>query len=104
MAQFDVFVNPIAPARSAYPYVVALQSNFAQDANNQIVAPLVPRGAMPAIAGRLTPVVSIGASEYVVLVPTMTGMRSRDLSKRHCSVAAAHAELLAAIDYLFFGV
>jgi len=104
MAQFDVFVNPIASARSAYPYVVAMQSDFAQGSTDQLVAPLVPRGRMPTIARRLTPIVLIDGSEYAVLVPAMAGMRSRDLAKRHDSVASARTELLAAIDYLFFGV
>ena len=40
----------------------------------------------------------------MVLVPALTGMHSRDLMKRHGSLAAARGELLAAIDYLFFGV
>jgi hypothetical protein len=31
-------------------------------------------------------------------------MRSRDLTEKVGSIAAARAELLAAIDYLFFGV
>ena len=38
------------------------------------------------------------------LVPALTGMNSHDLMKRHGSLAAARGELLAAIDYLFFGV
>jgi toxin CcdB len=104
MAQFDVFVNPIATARRAYPYVVALQSDLAQDSRDQIVAPLVPRASMPAIAGRLTPIVQIHEVDYVALIPTLTGVRSRDLRQRHSSIAAARSDLLAAIDYLFFGV
>jgi hypothetical protein len=31
-------------------------------------------------------------------------MRSRDLIQKVSSIAAARAELLSAIDYLFFGV
>ena len=104
MAQFDVFVNPIPAARRAYPYVVMLQSDIAQSAHQQIVAPLAPLGMMPATAGRLTPVVSVEGQEHVVLVPALTGIRSRDLTQRHSSVAAARGALLAAIDYLFFGV
>jgi hypothetical protein len=46
MAQFDVFLNPIASTRRAYPFVVALQSDFAQNAREQIVAPLVPQGLL----------------------------------------------------------
>jgi toxin CcdB len=103
MAQFDVFQNPIATTRRAYPFVVALQSDFAQSAREQIVAPLVPLEWMPKVISRLTPVVAIEGSEHMVLVPALTGMQARDLKQRHCSIASARSEVLAAIDYLFFG-
>ncbi len=104
MAQFDVFANPIETARRAYPVVVVLQSDFAQNARDQIVAPLVPRESMGTMAGRLTPAVTVNGSQFVVLVPAMSGVRLRDLRDRVGSLLIARAELLAAIDYLFFGV
>jgi toxin CcdB len=107
MAQFDVYPNPIATTQRAYPFVVALQSDFAADARTQIVAPLVPLEWMPKVISRLTPVVTLGGSEgseHLVLVPALTGMPARDLKQRRCSIAAARSEVLAAIDFLFFGV
>jgi toxin CcdB len=102
--QFDVFVNPIAAARRAYPFVVVLQSDFAQGARDQIVAPLVPREALGKITGRLTPIVVVESSEHVALVPALAGVRRRDLGECISSLAANRSDLLAAIDYLFFGV
>jgi hypothetical protein len=32
------------------------------------------------------------------------GLRAQDLKGRHGSIASARSEVLAAIDYLFFGV
>ncbi len=87
-----------------YPYVLTLQSDFAQLARDQIVAPLVPLQLLPKVVSRLTPIVALDGTEHMVLVPAMTGMRSRDLTERYCSVAESRSELLAAIDYLFFGV
>jgi toxin CcdB len=104
MAQFDVFVNPVVGARRAYPFVVVLQSDFAQNERDQIVAPLVPVGSMPTVISRLTPIVALNGSEHMVLVPALTGMRFRDLMKRHASLASARSQLLGAVDYLFFGV
>jgi toxin CcdB len=104
MAQFDVFPNPIAAIRRAYPFVVALQSDFAQFARQQIVAPLVPVERMPRVISRLTPIVAFEGAEHMILVPALTGMQSRDLKERSGSIAAARSEVLAAIDYLFFGV
>jgi toxin CcdB len=104
MAQFDVFVNPIPSARRAYPFVVVMQSDIAHNASDQIVAPLVPKSSMPKGAGALTPLVAVEGREHVVIVPRLSTIRSRDLTMSQCSIAAARRDLLAAIDYLFFGV
>jgi len=104
MTQFDVFENPIPAARPAYPFVVAMQSDFARHATDQIVAPLAPRASMPQSAGRLTPTVVVNGTDYAVLVPRLTAMRAADLAQRVGSIAGSRDDLLAAIDYLFFGV
>jgi toxin CcdB len=104
MAQFDVFVNSIAATRQAYPFVVVLQSDLTQDGRDQIVAPVVPVKLIPKVVSRLTPIVSWDGSEHMVLVPALTGLGSRDLRERVVSLVSARSELLAAIDYLFFGV
>jgi toxin CcdB len=104
MTQFDVFANPIATARRAYPWVVTLQSDFAQYARQQIVAPLVPIGPMPKVISRLTPIVALDGADYAVLIPALAGLRASDLQERRASIASARSELLAALDYLFFGV
>jgi toxin CcdB len=103
MAQFDVFPNPIATTRRAYPFVVVLQSDFARYAREQIVAPLVPFTSMPKVISRLTPIVALEGSEHLVLVPALTGLQARDLKERHGSIASGRNKVLAAIDYLFFG-
>jgi toxin CcdB len=104
MAQFDVYANPLAHARLYYPYVVAMQSDFPNTASDQIVAPLAPKASMVKVAGRLTPLVAINGVDHVVLVPRLTPIRSNDLARSLCSIATARGDLLAAIDYLFFGV
>ena len=104
MAQFDVFRNPIETIRRAYPFVVSLQSDFVQHARQQIVAPLVPLERIPKVISRLTPIVALDGAEHMILIPALTGMQTSDLKERSGSIAAARGELLAAIDYLFFGV
>jgi toxin CcdB len=102
--QFDVFANPMAASRLHYPYVVVLQSDFIDGGREQIVAPLVPRKSLPAIAGRLTPIVAVESSEFVVLIPSLAGVRRHDLGVRVASLAGARTEVLGAVDLLFFGV
>jgi hypothetical protein len=50
------------------------------------------------------PVVALQGNDHVVVVPRLTVIRSRDLIEKVSSIATARTELLAAIDYLFFGV
>jgi len=51
-----------------------------------------------------TRVVRLGAAEYVVIMPGLAGPASKDLRVGAGSLAGYGSELLAAVDYLFFGV
>ena len=104
MAQFDVFVNPIPPARRVYPYVMVLQSELADTGSDRIVAPLVLRTRLAGSVGRLTPCVRVGDVEHVLLVPNMTGIASRELRELRGQLVAHREEIVAALDYLFLGV
>jgi toxin CcdB len=104
MAQFDVFVNPFASVRRAYPFVVAMQSDLTVNGAEQLVAPIASNDYEQSSIRRVMPVVSLQGNDRVVLVPRLTVIRSRDLIEKVGSIAAARTELLAAIDYLFFGV
>jgi toxin CcdB len=104
MAQFDVFVNPFENARRGYPFVVAMQSDFTINGAEQLVAPIASIDFGQSASRRVMPVVTLRGNNHVVVVPRLTVMRSRDLIERVSSVATARTELLAAIDYLFFGV
>jgi len=104
MAQFDVFVNPIASVRRAYPFVVAMQSELTINGAEQLVAPIASYDYEQSGTRRVMPLVALQGNDHVVLVPRLTVMRSRDLVEKVDSIASARSELLAAIDYLFFGV
>ena len=104
MAQFDVFANPFPSARRAYPFVVAMQSDFTVSGTEQLVAPVAPIERGLSTARRVMPVITLQGNEHFVVVPRLAVMRTRDLLEKVGSVAMARAELLAAVDYLFFGV
>lgn len=104
MAQFDVFLNPFENARRSYPFVVAMQSDFTSDAAEQLVAPIASIDYERSTTRRVTPIVSLQGNDLVVVVPRLTVVRSRDLVEKVSSIATARGELLAAIDYLFFGI
>jgi toxin CcdB len=104
MTQFDVFVNPIQNARRAYPFVVSMQSDLTVKGAEQLVAPLAAIDFRKPSAHRVMPTVALRGKDFTVVVPQLNVVRSRDLLEKVGSIAAARAELLAAIDYLFFGV
>jgi toxin CcdB len=102
--QFEVFENPIARARRAYPFVAVLQSDLAETGRDRIVAPLAPRARLSGTVGRLTPHVVVGGLEHVLLVPSMTTVLADDLRAPRGELGPYRDEIVAALDYLFLGV
>jgi toxin CcdB len=104
MNQFDVYANPIAAARTIYPYVVVLQSNVANFSHETVVAPIALQTKMAIGSGRLMPQVNIEARDYVVLTASLTTLPTSDLKRLVANLGGQRAALLGAIDLLFFGV
>jgi toxin CcdB len=104
MAQFDVYVNPSPRSRGKYPFVVLMQAEWTADGAEQIIAPLARRIDFAAAGRRLAPVVEIGGLEYAAIVPALAVVHSRELKSMVGSIASQRQHLLAAIDYLFFGL
>ena len=102
--QFEAFINPVTAARRAYPFVLVLQSDWASNVKERIVAPVARREGIRPMVLKVAPIITIDGSEHLVLVPALTGVRARDLRDSIGSFASERAALLAAIDYLFFGI
>ncbi len=104
MTQFEVFANPIVRARPSYPFVVVLQADVARGGHERAVAPVAPRAAFPVISGRLTPIITIERDEFVLLVTSLTTIPVQSFGRAIASFVNRRDDILAAIDYLFFGV
>jgi toxin CcdB len=104
MTQFDVFVNPVAGARSTFPYVVVLQSKLATIRNEIVVAPLTARAKLPGTMGRLMPVVAVEGREFVVVTGSLATLPLSDLKRQVTNLTEARSALLGAIDLLFYGI
>jgi toxin CcdB len=103
MRQFDVLDNPIPRARRALPFVTILQSDLAETGYERVVAPLAPSAAMPRLAGRLIPIVTVRDEAYALLVPSLTAMPVADLRHEVANLAGDRDRIMAALDYLFLG-
>jgi toxin CcdB len=104
MMQFEAFRNPISTARRAYPFLLVLQADWISEVRERIVAPMVARESMRVATVKLTPIVPIDGREYLVMVPALTSVRASDLRESIGSFASEREALLAALDYLFFGL
>ena len=102
--QHDVYANPLPVARRAYPFVAVLQSDLAETGRDRTVAFLAPRRTMAAVVGRLMPVIVIRGEEYVLLIPSLTSIRSADLHDVVDNIGAHRDRIGEALDWLFFGV
>ncbi len=102
--QFEVFSNPSPKARRSFPLLAVLQSDLAESGRERNVAPLALGAAVPGVAGRLTPIVSIEGREYVLMVHLMTTAWASDLRPPLASIAEHRERITLALDYLFFGI
>ena len=102
--QFDVYPNPIARARRAFPLVIVLQSNLAETGHDRVVAFLAPKTAMQATTGRLTPIVDVEGRAFVVLIHLLTNLQATDLKNATANLGANRERIVEALDWLFLGV
>ena len=101
--QHDVVANPAPRGRAAFPFLAVLQADITESAN-RMVAPLVPRSAMPGASGRLMPVVRHDGQDYLLALELMVSVPNRQLSVALGSVERFRADITRALDWLFTGV
>lgn len=102
--QFDVFPNPLARARRAFPYVVVLQSDLSAIGKDRVVAFIAAREHVGKVAGRLMPVVDIRQREFVVMMPSITNVPLSELRGAIGNVAASRDRFVEALDWMFLGI
>jgi toxin CcdB len=102
--QFDVFPNPVAASRRAYPLMMCLQADLFADGTDKVVAPLALRRHLSGISSHIAPVVNIDDEEYLVMVNTLATLPVRLLSHRVANLSRHRDALLGAVDLLFYGV
>jgi len=102
-SQFDVYAHPDG-GQAGYPYLVCLQSDFAQIAETVVIAPLAPFGKIGGVDPRIFPEIIFQGDAYRVMIPQLAAVPRRVLRLPVGSVKAERDKLLAAIDLLFTGI
>ena len=102
--QHDLFPNPIARSRRAFPLVVVLQSDTAEG-ETRLVAPLAPHvGPLASRASRALPLIAHEGSRFAVALPLISALPRNQLRTSIGSLAQYRDDLNRALDWLLFGI
>ena len=105
MRQFDVYANPSKATRSAYPFIVDIQSNIISEIATRIVVPLGRKaGFKDEGMRRLTPTVTYEGEQLLLLVPQIASMPARALKNPIGSLSHLREEIIAALDFAITGI
>ena len=89
MPQFAVYKNKNPKSKSAYPYLVDVQSDLLSGLQTRAVVPLAKLTALRTKPIRdLTPVVNVDGNQYLVLVPQLAGIAVDELGSAVGSIAS----------------
>ena len=105
MSQFDVYRNPSAASRKAYPYILDIQHSVIDELSTRIVIPL---GRLSDFRNEqmktLSPIVEHDGEKLVLLTSQITSMPARRLTKPVGSLSSIRSDVIAAIDFAITGI
>ncbi len=105
MAQFSVYKNKNPKTRTAYPYLVDVQSDLLRDLRTRVVVPLVKLTALgKKPIKNLTPVLDVNGQKFIMLVPQLAGISLDDLGPEVTSATEYRHDIIAALDFLITGI
>ncbi len=105
MAQFDVYANAHAKTNKAYPYLVDVQNDLLDGLNTRIVIPLATADTFKqtVIAG-LTPAIRYQDEELLLLVPHLSSIPAKLLTKPIGNLTHLRNDIIAALDLAITGI
>ena len=102
--QHDLYPNPNARSRRAYPLLVVLQSDYAEG-DRRLIAPLAPYvSPFTSTASRALPVVEHDTKRFAVALPLISSLPRSMLRGAVGSLADYRADITRALDWLLFGI
>ncbi len=102
--QHELFPNPIARSRRAFPFVVVLQADIAEG-ETRLIAPVAPHsGPLASATSRALPLIGHDGNQYAVALPLISALPRNQLRTAVGSLASYRDEITRALDWLFFGI
>src|ERR1700694_2974258 len=105
MGQFSVFKNKNPHSKTAFPFLVDVQSNLLAELQTSVVIPLAkaPELTRKPIS-TLSPLVEVHGHKYVLLTPQLAGISTSDLGAEVASIVEHRDAVIAALDCLITGI
>ena len=105
MVQFLAYENPNKASKNTYPYLLDIQSNLLDDLRTTVVIPLCPANlAGKAAITKLCPVFEIDGKSFVALTQQIAGIDRKSLGKIAFDLSHYRSEIIAAVDFILFGI
>jgi toxin CcdB len=105
MAQFAVYKNRNPATKSAYPYLVNVQSDLLAELQTRIVVPLAKLTAFRKKPIKdLTPVIDFEGGKYLMLIPQLAGVAASELGQPAGRLNEYRDAIIAAVDFLITGI
>jgi len=105
MPQFGIYRNANPATRTAYPFLLDVQSDLIADLGTRVVAPLSLASSMKGkVIRTLMPIFAIEGKQYAMLTPQLAGISVKQLGTKVTELSERRGEILAALDLLITGI
>ncbi len=105
MPQFSVHRNPNPATRSAFPFLLDVQSDLIAELGTRMVVPLCPVSAMKGkLITTLVPVFQVDGKQYAMLTPQLAGVPKKQVGAKVADLSSQRQEIIAALDLLITGI
>jgi len=105
MPQFAVYKNRNAATRARFPFLLDIQSDLLGPLATRVVVPLEAAGqARSRTMQTLTPSIRVEGSDYLMVTPQLAGVALRDLGPVIGNASPHRQAIIAALDFLIFGI
>jgi toxin CcdB len=104
MPQFTVYQNKNSQTKKLIPYLLDVQVDLLADLQTCVVVPLTAAdNNKDKKITRLTPILTVDGTEYLMLTPQLAGIMRKELGKPVAILSDARNEIIGAIDFLVTG-
>ena len=104
MPQFTVYQNKNPQTKKLIPYLLDVQADLLSDLQTCVVVPLTAADKnKDKTISRLTPILAVDGTQYLMLTPQLAGIMRKELGKPVAMLSDARTEIIGALDFLVMG-